>query len=534
MKNSVTKNRKAELFLWRGIAAAAAAIYWGIYCFLRLDLRFFNAISGKFRLVFLFALIAAAVLAAGVLHRIFIERDLFSRKAAVSFLIHAALLFALFIFIFPGCWAWDDIGVLRDAKDLRFNGWQHFLTSLYMILCLYFIPSPGGATAVQLLLIALFTGWITVKLEELYFPDIRFLKKVILRLPFLAPPVLLHDYLFFRSVPCAYLEICLLLHVTEAFRKDLKFSDTLIPAVLTVILASWRTENIYYAVLFALFVFLSKVPGKKHFTAGKLLLVLLTAAAVLGIGKYNNRVVGNNDYSVLASSCPAVRLYRSASATESEVRRNSAQLEAIGKVLDTDMIEEYPNLDGAGLYWEGGFIRQYTPDEYSGYLKALVQLAVRYPKELLAERMNIFINSLGMNGRQDHYTRHTVLLFRDDSWLMEEMGFAELSGQRPAFRDLRERIILFLGCLNPDFSCRESFRIVWNVLIPIILLLCGVFILLSRKRYPESACAAAVLLKVPILFASAPSSFFMYYLTVYLAAYLLLACGICSLKKHHR
>ena len=68
-----------------------------------------------------------------------------------------------------------------------------------------------------------------------------------------------------------------------------------------------------------------------------------------------------------------------------------------------------------------------------------------------------------------------------------------------------------------------GFRVVYNVIIPIVLLFAIIICLIWQKRIQEAALLFLVWMKVPLIFLTAPERFFMYYYAVYLVGYVVFA-----------
>jgi len=536
------KNKKIR---YNVVAVLCAVLYWLIYCSLNIDTRFFQGISWKFRCLFLLALLSVAFLIAALLYRVIVLKDPFWRMACLSMTVQVVLMLSIFLIVYPGNWSWDDVSVLEYAKEYRFHGFQHFLTSVYMILCLYFLPSAAGATAIQAIVLGIISGWSIAKVEWEYLPRISAPGKVLLRLPFFLPPMLFHNYLFFRNVMCAYLELCLLVYAAAVFRSGMRKKDMIILSVMTVILASWRSENIYYLPFFFLYLFVvrnnrscantkEKRDGddrQKKYTAFLLKtgICIMVCVAVAGVGKYNNRVIGTNNYSVLTSACPGLALYREA---VKEPERNEKEISDIEKVLNRETMEAYPTAGGAELYWSADFINEYTSSEYSRYLAAVLRLTLRYPATFFKERWKIFVDSLGVNDQQVAYVKDAILMFREGSGFQELTGYSSLTKDKPIFPVLREKLLLFIGNLRNNLGLRVSHFYVWNLIPPMAFLVAGCIFFWIRKKRIESVCIFALLCKVPVLFLTAPASFFMYYISIYLTGYFLLFALLASLMKH--
>lgn len=503
----------------------AAFSYWIVYCLFSLDLKFFTRTSYSFRMIFLVFLIVGAWLLGKWIKLAVVLKIPFPRALLSSFLLNMIIHTALFIVLYPGCWAWDDILVLRFAKDIGLYGWQHIMSSIYMILCLYFIPSAAGAVFVQITLISFFSAWIVCAIEEIFL-DMRASAtgKILIRLPFLMPPVLYHNFLMMRNVMCAYLELAMLIMMLRCIhKKRCRVQEYLQISLILVIVASWRSENIYYLILMPVFLFLLCEKGRMRLI--KALISMAVIVTSLFIGQLNEKVTAqSSDYSVVGTLGPAVEVTKIAL---NNPEKYSGELDIISEVLDPQVVKNNMDSSGINLSFVDGFIKNYTHEQYSEYLRCIVRMAVENPVPVLKERMTVFLNSSGIDIKSRKFIRNSYL---SDSILLEtnqayrdESGFSSITDEHSYFPKLKENVLLFLGCHKGSvFYVNEFFYVFWNLIPPIIILVCALFLAWKRKKYSVLFCITAVLIKVPLIFMTAPGWFLMYYFSDFLGGYIVL------------
>lgn len=491
-------------------------MYWLVYCILGLDLQFFEFKHTKYRLVFLCLLIFLAIVLVRLFRRVFVEKDTFSRRFLLYTGINLAILSVFLLLLWPGTWSWDDVNVLNGTTTYFLSGWQHFFSSLAIIFSAYLLPSVGGIVFVQTVIIAFISGYV-LALFETYFLDCsnRFhkLALIIADLVFFLPPILIYDYSKFRSTLCSYLEI-LLFTLVLRFVKDTNFRNAknyLFFFILLVLLASWRSENIYYAPFcFFFFLFILGVRRWKSCLA----IALAACIIVIGIGKYNTSLVGNSDYSVMAVINQATVLARKAASDSSE--NNSEALERISRVLDLDRVLTEADKDGSTLYWQGATL-EYSEQDYNEFLKACVTLTIKYPLTFLQERFEMFWDSLGFNDKQSILSDSAIKIYQPGNSYSDAWGT-----DRPALNvQLRESTIRFLSGLTADNSRTLFYHLFWNLAPPIIVSILFVLVCLIKKKFLLFFLAFSCLCKLPIIFLTAPAPYFMYYLSIYLFGYLI-------------
>lgn len=502
---------------WDGIAAACAAVYWILYCAAGLDLHFFTTANTKYRLAFLCLLIVLAIAALRLGRRVFVEKDRFSRRFVLYAAVNLAVLLFFLLLLWPGTWSWDDIYVLNGAQTYSFVAWQHFLSSVAIIFSAFLIPSAGGIAAVQVVILALISGYLLALFDVLFLDaNRRFYGAALLiaDLCFFLPPLLLYASSRYRSTLCAYLELFLFAFVVRlvkfpALRRAKNIAFVL---ALVVLIASWRSENIYYAPL--CFFILLLLLGRKYW---KRCLALALAVCVLtvGIGRYNTRLIGTNDYSVVAVINQVTALTRRA-VSEDDPSTQTA-LDQIDRVLDVDRLISEPDKTGSALYWEGVAF-SYTEEEYRDFLSAYLHLILKYPFTFLQECTRIFSNALGINDNQQTLCQSAIAIYQPGTSHHEIWG-----EDRPALNvSLRASTIRLLGGLDGNDQYTLLSHIFFNLIPPMLLSLAALLFFLFRRKPLPLLFSFAIFCKVPLIFLTAPGGYFMYFLSIYLFGYLVL------------
>lgn len=497
-----------------GAAALIAVLYWAVYCRLDLDLLFFTETRTNYRQDFLLLLVILAVALRRLFARAFVQKDPFSQKFLRYTAINLLILLAVMLLLWPGTWSWDDIHVLNQARTYTLYAWQHYLSSEAIIFSAFFLPSASGVVLVQLVIVAFVAGYCLALLDVLYLDaGKRFhaLAVFLAGLAFFMPAILFYDYSKFRSILCAYLELLVLALVWRMvkFVHTRTVGNILLLLVTVVLVAAWRSENFYYGILvFGLLLFIAG----RHRWKRCLVATVAVCAAVLAIGRENTELIGNDNYSVLATLNPAVEVIREAADHPGGL--SETQRAAIEKVLDWDSLMAEPYVTGTVLYGNGG-VRSYTDEDYAAFEKTYVQLVLKYPLAFLRERGTMFWNTLGFNDSQyDPYNR-TIRIFLPDTAESESWG----DNGAALNVALREQTIRLLAGRNPDGSKNLFNHVFWNLLPPLLFVAAALVYGLLRRRWLLLYVALCNLCKVPLVFLTAPDTYFMYYMSVYLFGY---------------
>ena len=445
---------------------------------------------------------------------------------------YLAVTLIVLVIVWPGCWGSDDLDVLHLARTLEPSSWQHFLTSGAFILSLMFIPLPGGVVLIQTLLIAGVVGCFLATAETL---AVQRMPKppargwfAILYIPFLLPPVILHDMQPFRSTWSTWTELFTVFLLVWWYLRGLPVGKKQLAllTLLGILTASWRSENIYY--LAALPVLLAVLAVKK--------LVRPVAAVVSAVGivagalacnAYTNYLMGDAWlYQRVALCYQAAALVQDANPVE-----DAEALAMINPIFDVQACRDYSTLHGNQL--RDAITRvsgDLTEEDWNNCKKGIVQLALKYPGSLQRERLGVFWNTVEQHKTESNQKivfATTVLVYTDPPEAMRDNQKEFLYDSVAAYplnQTLREDFIMSL-------SYRTEFlggvlAVTWLMLPSFALLAAAILVLLVRRKWMLFFAAGALAARIPLVFLTAPDTYFMYYLTPYMAGYMLAAAGL--------
>ena len=179
-----------------------------------------------------------------------------------------------------------------------------------------------------------------------------------------------------------------------------------------------------------------------------------------------------------------------------------------------------------------------TEADWKACQKGIIQLALKYPGSLLRERLGVFNNTIvqrQVNSNQKLVFASTVLVYTDPPETMRDAqkDFLYHSiASWPLNVQLREDFIMSLsyredvlgGLLLPT----------WWMLPAFVLLLAAVAVLGVRRRWMQFFAAGALAARIPLVFLTAPDTYFMYYLTPYIAGYAITAAGVVYAVMRHK
>ena len=423
-------------------------------------------------------------------------------------LINVGLLFLTW----PGIWRWDEFTIYINALLQTLLYWQGYLTSLYYIFSIMFIPVIAAPIVVMIVINSFIVGYVISKAIKMWGK-----KGMLLFIPFLFFPVLDSNLYPIRMSQCAFLELLLIVLVYQYANRESIFKKQLffllfVAAIVTV----WRSESIYYIFLFplVLWLFFSKKLGNK-----KMLIIILSyfcMTAILFAPQYRGNKNDNLDnYDLTSTVLPILPLIEAANE-----QNDTESLEKLNQVINVELALDgvESGISGIDLYWSSpDFKREYNSEQYNEYKKTYYKLILRYPVVFLKERCSCFIHSNGFVG-------NTMGIFDIDG-VGKYDWFRSLKGAEPFDKEIRKKTISILELRKEDnyYEPILGFRVVYNVIIPIVLLFAIIICLIWQKRIQEAALLFLVWMKVPLIFLTAPERYFMYYYAVYLVGYVVFA-----------
>ena len=481
-----------------------------------------------------------------LIRRVYINRKTKTVKHGIIISsIYFTVTFIILLMVWPGTWSWDDVFMLHNMKWYHITAWQHFLTNVFQILYLQTLPFPTGIAIMQIFLASMIVGYSISTVAEVISTNKKdlILADFILFIPMVLPPILEYIFCGFRMGMYSYLELLLFvkLFMLKKENKKLSTKDFLSLSFLIVIIASWRTEAIYYPVcLLVLFLLLDRKIISYKFIFG---LLLSSVILILLIGKINNNLIGNSNYSITATINPAVELIKNAN-----IESDRESLEYLNRVLDIDIIYNNSHVNGERLYWYYGLLRDgYSEEDYKAYLKGYFKLLLKYPRTAFNAMWDMFMQSCGMTVKDNHTLQRTTNLNTDGGSLLlfnkdKEPGAIWMSDNHllgmPIDNNLRNKVIRMISCINDKGETTFFYYIFWNAIIPIIsMLICLIYMIFLKKWY--IVCLILTILgRIPLIFITACAPYIMYYLSVYLLAYFITAIVIIQiilkLKKHYK
>jgi len=170
-----------------------------------------------------------------------------------------------------------------------------------------------------------------------------------------------------------------------------------------------------------------------------------------------------------------------------------------------------------------------SAEDWSACQKAIIKLALKYPKSMLRERAGVFYNTLRQrqNGQSNQKIAFAsaFLLYEGEPTQDDQKSFLQDSAAvQPLNKELRRAFIVDMAS-STDFA-GGLIDLTWWMLPPFVLLGLALAVLLVQRRWMLFFAAGTFFARIPLVFLTAPDTYFMYYLTPFIAGYAVAAAAV--------
>ncbi len=475
--------------------------------------------------------------------------DTFYRSWLRYSLIYSAIIGAFFLLLYPGHWVMDEFYVLNDLQNYHLGSWQHIFTPVYYALALLLVPTAPAIVALQAVFISLTVGYVIAKFARIFTVSSRSRRVIILVLlflPFLLGPTILHNLYPMRLTIYAYLLLLLVVKLFFLFAQKEKprdsYSGFALYTLLITLLAFWRTEGIYFLLLLPLIAYRLRIFSRPSAIPPRGVAWIAVSVVLFLAGTAANFVTANPRHQVLATLNPiSVMLPKIIENGESKDNLNK-----ISTVVDPQVLSKhfssyvdipaywqyYNNADSPVQAFKNGY------EKYiSTYNRGALGLIIEHPILFIEARVKTFLATMGLDSQ---YSKAWVgeLLDKDiandsvDSLI--DSFTAQNKASTPLSHEVKDTTTRALALIGTDNTITPARQLVWNI-IPIFLLVTVVIgACLIRKRWVYAFLVSLVLLHPLIVFITAPAHLFMYYFPFYLNGAFILSVALCFLLRKSR
>ena len=366
-----------------------------------------------------------------------------------------------------------------------------------------FVPMPGGVVLVQNLLISAIVGCFAAAAQDLTEKRLGHAVKpawfAIVYLPFLLPPVVMHTQQPFRTTWSGWTELFLVFMLVAMYLRGTKLNKKELCAivVLGTLAASWRSECVYYlaAIPVLLLVMCARKLLRPTAVAAATVLVF---AGYLACSRYTSTLMGEAWQYKMIALC-----YQTASLVQdADPVADAEELAAIDRVFDVTYCRENSNIHGPEMRTNMTRETGVTEEDWSACQKAFFKLAL--------------------------FSSSFLLYDAEPTKADQKEFFADSVAVQPLNKELRRAFIIKVA--NGDGIIDWT----WWMLPPFVLLFAAVIVLLVQRKWMLFFAAGTFFARIPLVFLTAPDTYFLYYLTPFIAGYAVAAAGVLYAVMHRK
>lgn len=433
------------------------------------------------------------------------EKDEKTTTFLKYFCIYFGIMLIFLILTWPGNWRRDEFVILHFAKTLNMFYWQHWLTSLFYMFCLFIFPFPVSIVIIQIFIISLVVAYIMSEFHFI-FPS-RY--TWILFIPFFLPPIILNNLYPLRFLLYSYLFLLLFASIIFKYlnKTNITAMDIGSWGTLTAIVSTWRTESIFFVATIPI---LLVILFYRHIKIKQFILLLIIIFSLsIPIMNIQEKGLKDRKYVLATIINPLATIIK----TDFKSDNKQKDLEIINNVIDINAIKH--SRLGMDVFWTPGDLRNTDENSISKITEVYLKLVKYNSSIFIKERSSSFARSnIGVpinNKTQD--------VFKTDWYHASEFS------NKPLNTNLR---LTVLNVLEIKKYSRFLFNIFYSPVIPflilILLFIAGIF----SKNKLLSLIPPIILIRTILVILTASGNLFMYYLSTYICGYAFLTMFLLS------
>lgn len=451
----------------------------------------------------------------------FVEKIKKHNKFYLSWLKYSAIylmiMLLIFLLIYPGHFVWDEFNVLDNVKIYSAESWQHYFTNIYYTMCLYLIPTAATIVLVQIIVISLIIGYAIARTKR-YVGSKHY--STIMFILFLSPPIILNNFYPLRLTLYSYLELLLVINMIciylDHFKVKNKYFSYILNSTLITILAFWRSEGLYYLLMIPVLIIILQLINRTNSKSFKPYLAVLLSSLVVLSSFIVSHHTKDERYELTTMINPlSVMLQKPLSGDKINQR-----LASMNRVVDITLVKNNPSHDEVPSFW-GGAVRNNYKQYYYDFKKDYFYIVLHNPNSFIRTRINTFLSTNSFGNKMPFVNRNSVSFLASSKQLSrnQEAVISKFEKNDPFSKPLNKKLkekISRLLLLQQGNGFSILGHLFWNTIPTILILLVILLTSLVKRRLFFVLIILLVLIRVPLLFITAPANYFMYYLPVYI------------------
>lgn len=424
-------------------------------------------------------------------------------------------LFILLLLVWPGIFKGDEFDTLFSILNLKMFYQQHYLTCTFYLLSICMLPLMGSITLNQILIISFISSYIVTKIYK----ELKNKKLIILFILMLfLPPVIDTDLFTLRLSLISYLFLLALFELIF-YQKDKNNNRLIISMLLSILIARWKTEFVFvpFAIFIYILIFYRKNYNLKQYI--KRLIIYSLIFIIIGLPQRYIKVYSStailNPLSMLAT-------YDDIKTTISEEDINN-----IEKLVSFENLKETASVISTPVYWTTDLNKTISDKEYSKFIKSYMKLVINNPLRFLKARWETFKYT---NFATNEYPNHTGSEEPSSQWTLYHWKNDEYHQNKGYIRykfrfnngilgeTVKRYIITGIQLRNPDtYNPNKLNHLFYNILPCMIIGFINLIYVTIKKKFNYAFLLLLVFTQVSLVFITAPTIFFMYYICGYIS-----------------
>ncbi len=450
------------------------------------------------------------------------EGDKLFERGLKIFFIYFGILFILILAVWPGFWEDDPLCInIIEECSYKIVSWHHVVTSYFHLICLQWLPCPGGVIVIQNAIIAVIVSYIIVKLENVYniFLQNKVLDILIKMLPFLMPPMVYYQFTGYRLGIYSYFELLFLCISLFAFKNKIKWTNAKLFyfSLLVALVSTWRSEAVIYMLLAGYLLY--KI--KNILTLKKSILCLISVFMFfILIFQQQSKNCGMTGYYLISIHKHVISLFKKYYESDYDAKI----LTSISSVLKIPILLRVPDDPNINILNIDNDIYEKSDSEkiIENYIKSYIYLVLKYPQTFLKERSLLYMNIL----IKVPNTCYQKYFFKPETNVYEDGQLSFFSLSCPfnwtLSENLREKVLDIFFFEYDNAFVRFLRSLIMTQVLPFIIFVSYLILCFYNKYIEFLPINIALTLKTLVIILTIPETNYMYNLYIILIGYTVL------------
>lgn len=451
------------------------------------------------------------------------QKDERSIRRVKFFLIYFGVMLVFLFFAWPGIWVWDEFWIYKSATDLQLEYWHNYLTSIYYILGLMLLPFGAGIIIVQILIISLIVSYIVTGLSY------RTKYYYFIFLIFLLPPIIVHNLNPMRATLYSFLILYILYFIYYDLKNLSKIKiSTILPLIICIpIVVNWRSEGI---VLLPFVIVLLYFSLKGKISTLKFISLIAILILFVQVVKYPQKkwTVDNKDYVLTAMLNPLSNMLHAKHLNKFDELEKDLSL-----LINLEVLKNHSNYRTTPLFWENRdtLFNTYNQKAFDVFTSAYIKLVIYNPGEFIKVRAKTFQYAGGFS--REYFNSPYAIPINDNPEDIVKFFRRSNGLNKSIYPDKRQSFTNVLEGRNVENADLPSgtYLLFWNFLSVFTALLVLSVLAIYRKDLHMITICLSLWASAFCVFVTAPATYFMYYLPVYLITFVLLFCYVIDIRS---